>query len=154
MNNQNVNLSNLLGDDDSQSDVSQASKAGGANPGFRNLAAFHEVLTRDGMCCPSINSTFVNKDSLSQMYMGKIFRLRQEDVVYRECVKPPSKLALVQKFHKYLGITGTESGINMKRENFPDKQWLILAIATLSKGKDEIFAPDYMPPSNSLAKVV
>ena len=87
------------------------------------------------------------------MYMGKIFRLRQEDVVYRECVKPPSKLVLVQKFHKYLSITGAESGIAMKRENFPDKRWLILAIATFSKGKDEIFAPDYMP-TKSLAKVV
>jgi len=54
---------------------------------------------------------------------------------------------------KYLAATGTDSGILMKRENFPDKKWLILAIATLSKGKDEIFDPDYMP-SKSLAKVV
>ena len=41
----------------------------------------------------------------------------------------------------------------MKKENFPDKRWLILAISTLSQGKDEIFASDYMP-SKPLAKVV
>ena len=41
----------------------------------------------------------------------------------------------------------------MKKENFPDKRWLILAISTLSQGKDEIFASDYMP-SKPRAKVV
>ena len=123
------------------------------NPGFKNLAAFHELLTRDGMCCPALNSKFANKESLSAMFTGKIFRLRQEDVIYRECVKPPTKLVLVQKFLKYLGVTGAQSGIVMKNENFPDKRWLILAIATLSQGRDEIFAADYMP-SKPLSKVV
>ena len=41
----------------------------------------------------------------------------------------------------------------MKKENFPDKRWLILAISTLSRGRDEIFNADYMP-SKPLAKVV
>ena len=59
----------------------------------------------------------------------------------------------MQKFLKYLGVSGAKSGIEMKKENYPDKRWLILAIATLSRGKDEIFDPDYMP-SKPLAKVV
>ena len=135
MQNQNINTNNL---DDSELTSNAGSARSGNSVGFRNLAAFHELLTRNGMCCPNINSKFVNKESLSAMYMGKIFNMRQQDVVYRECVKPPSKLVLIQKFLKYLAATGTDSGILMKRENFPDKKWLILAIATLSKGKDEI----------------
>ena len=37
------------------------------------------------------------------------------------------------------------TGINMVTENFPDKEWLVLAVATLSNGRDEIFDLDYMP---------
>jgi len=36
----------------------------------------------------------------------------------------------------------------MSKQNFPDKQWLILAIATLSSGKDEIFDTEYLPRTN------
>jgi len=46
-----------------------------------------------------------------------------------------------------------KSGIDLSKGNFPDKPWLILAVATLSKGQDEIFDPDYYP-SKSLAKAV
>ena len=33
----------------------------------------------------------------------------------------------------------------MKKENFPDKAWLIRAIASLSDGDDDIFKMDYVP---------
>ena len=92
MQNQNINTNNL---DASELTSSAGSQRSGGSVGFRNLAAFHELLTRNGMCCPNINSKFVNKESLSAMYMGKIFNMRQQDVVYRECVKPPSKLVLI-----------------------------------------------------------
>jgi len=36
-------------------------------------------------------------------------------------------------------------------DNLPDKQWLILAVSTLSKGMDEIFDPDYTPNSDQPA---
>ena len=79
MQSENINMQNLI--DQSHDSSENSRKPARGNTGFRNLAAFHELLTRDGMCCPSLNSKFANKDSLSQMYMGKIFRLRQEDVV-------------------------------------------------------------------------
>jgi hypothetical protein len=46
------------------------------------------------------------------------------------------------------------SGINIDKEKFPDRQWLVLAVATLSKGVDEIFARDYVPPAEHLRKDV
>ncbi len=40
----------------------------------------------------------------------------------------------------------------MKSENFPDKPWLIRAIASLSDGKDEIFALDYVPKAGDMRR--
>jgi hypothetical protein len=55
---------------------------------------------------------------------------------------------LVQKLIKYLEQLKIPSGIDLAKQNFPDKSWLILAIATVSGGKDEIFHPDYLPNAN------
>ena len=52
---------------------------------------------------------------------------------------------MVQKYLKYLADVGIPSGIDMAKKNFPDKIWLILAVATLSEGQDEIFDPEYVP---------
>jgi len=79
------------------------------------------------------------------MYSGQIYSLKQADVVYREVAKPPTKLMMVQKFEKYLSDANIRSGIDMAKKNFPDKNWLILAVATLSQGQDEIFDPEYVP---------
>ena len=46
------------------------------------------------------------------------------------------------------------SGINIEKEKFPDRPWLILAVATLSNGSDEIFGRDYVPSMEHLRKVV
>jgi len=59
--------------------------------------------------------------------------------VLRQCTRPPNVLVLVQKLQKYLEPHGLNSGIDLKKENFPDKNWLIITIATVSSGKDEIF---------------
>ena len=66
------------------------------------------------------------------MYTDKIFSLKQEDIVYRECVKPPSKHQMVLKFEQYLAKISKKSGI--EKTNYPDKRWLVLAVATLSAG--------------------
>ena len=33
----------------------------------------------------------------------------------------------------------------MVKQNYPDKAWLIIAIATVSNGQDEIFSKDFLP---------
>jgi hypothetical protein len=60
---------------------------------------------------------------------------------------------MVQKFERYLATKNQLSGIEMAKTNFPDKPWLVLAVATLSGGHDEIFHSDYLPSKN-LMKVV
>jgi len=40
----------------------------------------------------------------------------------------------------------------MKKENFPDKAWLILAVASLSDGNDEIFKIDYVPKAADMRR--
>ena len=44
--------------------------------------------------------------------------------------------------------------INMDIENFPDKAWMVLAIATLSGGKDDIFDKNYLPRPEDMRRVV
>ena len=113
----------------------------------------HELLTRQGFCLPQFNSKFVNRVTLTKIYNGQIFGLKSQHLVFRQCATPPTKLVMVQKLEKYLAAMNIKSGIDMSKANFPDKPWLILAVATLSKGMDEIFDPDYYP-SKSLAKAV
>ena len=60
---------------------------------------------------------------------------------------------MVQKFEKYLAEKKQFSGIEVAKSNFPDKQWLVLAVATLSAGQDEIFHPDYLPSKNLMKAV-
>ena len=50
------------------------------------------------------------------------------------------------KLHQYLLARNANSGIEEKKQNYPDKDYLILMIATLSQGNDEIFAKGYLPP--------
>ena len=52
---------------------------------------------------------------------------------------------LCEILHGYLKPLGVVSGIDMEKENFPDKEWLVLAVSSLSGGKDPIFARDYVP---------
>ena len=70
----------------------------------------------------------------------------QREVVFRLCCCPPSKETLLLKFHNYLKQIRQESGIDMEKQNFPDKEYLILCISTLSQGNDEIFEKMYYPP--------
>lgn len=37
------------------------------------------------------------------------------------------------------------TGIDLTRKNYPDKHYLIIGIATLSRGQDEIFEKNYQP---------
>ena len=112
---------------------------------LKNIPAYHEIVTRKGLCLSSLSCAMINGNMITLIYTGKVYQLRQIDVVYRECTRAPVKMVLVVKFHGYLAPLGISSGIDMSKRNFPDKRWLILAIATLSKGQDGIFDEDYMP---------
>jgi len=52
---------------------------------------------------------------------------------------------LIEKLHGYLAPHKLSTGIDLTKENFPDKPWLIIAVSSVSGGKDEIFAKDYIP---------
>ena len=120
---------------------------------LRNLAAFHEMMIREQFLVPEFHSKFVNKETLFQMYTGEIFSIKTPQLIYRNGARPPQKLVLAQKMEAYLSAKGLKSGINFAKANFPDKQYLLQMVAHLSKGKDEIFDPEYIP-SKSIAKEV
>ena len=45
---------------------------------------------------------------------------------------PPSVYVLIEKLHQYLEPHKLKTGISLTKENFPDKPWLIIAVATVS----------------------
>ena len=101
----------------------------------KDKKAYHELLVRSGFVLPELDSKFISCDNLISIQAKKIFGLKVEDVVYRQCVTPPSKQVLLEKLDFYLKMLGLPpSGINPIRKNYPDKNWLILAISSLSKG--------------------
>jgi len=112
---------------------------------LKNVAAYWELLTRNGKYLPEESSKYVTEKQLQLVQYNKIFNMDQSQVAFRVCVKTPSKLVLVQKLLIYLRDLQIPSGIDLEKQNYPDKQWLILAIATVSQGKDEIFHKDYLP---------
>ena len=103
-------------------------------------------MVRSGWFLPKLSSKFMNQKTMNLIRSKKIFSLMQREVVFRLCCCPPSKKTLLLKFHNYLQQIKQDSGIDMEKQNFPDKEYLILCIATLSKGNDEIFDKMYYPP--------
>lgn len=74
-------------------------------------------------------------------------------MIFRICCSPPKKECLVGKYQNYLTKLNQESGIDNEKENYPDKDYLVLLIATLSNGQDEIFNKNYYPPSSDRRKI-
>ena len=51
---------------------------------------------------------------------------------------------LLEKLTQYANLRGGNLGISEKKNNIPDKEWMVNVIYTLSKGQDEIFRKDYV----------
>ena len=125
-----------------------------AEANLKNKQAFYELMIRDGYFLPKLSSKFVNQKVLQQMRDKKIYSVYQRQVVFRICVSPPPKQVLLQKFHQYLQVLNAKSGIEEQKENYPDKGYLVLMIATLSQGNDEIFGKSYLPHSSTNGSTV
>ena len=145
--------SNAMNQSVNLSQSASSSSASGGNQGLKNLAAMHELMSRQGFFLPEFTSKFTNRVTLLQVYNGQIFGLKTSAMTFRQCATPPTKIVMIQKLERYLAAMNLKSGIDLGKGNFPDKKWLILAVATLSKGNDEIFEPDYYP-SKSLGKEI
>jgi len=69
------------------------------------------------------------------------------------CTRPPSCKVLSEKLNDYLKrLSLPPSGIDMIKEKFPNRDWLVLAVATLSEGNDEIFDKGYVPTQEQLRR--
>ena len=122
--------------------VPNASKAKGGLV-FKNIKSYYEHAVRKGFFMPAYNSKFINQQTITQILNGEILQIRQDQVTFRVVLTPPSKPVLLKKLEGYLKTLNIKSGIDPDKS--PDKEWLVLALATVSGGKDEIFEPNYMP---------
>ena len=114
----------------------------------------HELLTRSGLYLPELTSKWCTKQMLLDIRKKLVHTLKQSDIVFRICLKPPSSRALATKLQEYANMHNMTTGIDMETENFPDKAWMVLAIATLSGGKDEIFDKNYLPKPEDMRRIV
>ena len=62
---------------------------------LKNTEAFWELLVRSGKFLPEFSSKFINEKTLIMIEQDKIFVIPQDKVIFRICVKAPSKLVLV-----------------------------------------------------------
>jgi len=111
------------------------------------------MMIREQFVVPDFHSKFVSRETLLQMYQGSIFSIKTDQLIVRNCARPPSKLVLATKMETYLAAKGLKSGINFAKANFPDKKYLVQMVAHLSKGRDEIFDSEFLPAKN-IAKEV
>ena len=70
------------------------------------VAHLHELMTRNGHRLPDVKSRFVTLKHLLAIREGKIYGLRQKDVKYMICTRPPSARILCEKLHSYLALLG------------------------------------------------
>ena len=115
-------------------------------------AMLYELMTRSGFYLPNLKSRYCTQKTLLKIRDGELWCLRQDHVLTRICTRPPSVNVLIEKLHAYLLPHKLTTGINVEKENFPDKPWLVIAVATASNGKDEIFNKDYIPSAEQLRK--
>ena len=109
-------------------------------------------MTRTGFYLPSIKCRYCTLKTLLKIREGQLWGLKQEHTVLRACTRPPSIRVLVEKLHFYLAPHNLKSGIDLEKENFPDKGWLIIAVASTSNGRDEIFGKEYVPTAAKMLK--
>jgi len=112
---------------------------------IKDKRAYYELLVRSGWFLPKFTSKFINQKTLIYVREEKIFVPKQTQVVFRLCCTPPTKQIMVDKYIKYCDDNNLTHGIDIKKMNFPDKEYLILAISTLTAGNDEIFGRNYYP---------
>ena len=77
-----------------------------------SVAILHELLTRIGWSLPEKNSRIITQSYLLKVRDKKVYGLRQSDVVWAECTRPPSVAILTAKLEQYLQPLGVPSGIN------------------------------------------
>jgi hypothetical protein len=79
---------------------------------LKSVSAFWELLTRCGKFLPDENSKYVTEKQLLLVQKGQIFSMDQSQVLFRVCVRPPSKQVLIQKLLAYLENLKIPSGID------------------------------------------
>ena len=115
-------------------------------------AMLRELMIRHGRCLFKLNSKFCTLEKLIKIRDGVIWVPTQSEVVYRECTRPPSCRILAEKVVAYCAQKGLNSGIDVAKEVWPDQEYLVKLVATLSDGDDEIFELDYVPSAGQLKK--
>ena len=106
-----------------------------------------ELMVRNDHYMPELKSKYCTMKTLLHVKEGKLFGMKHSAMKFKKIAQEPSKKVLLDKLIHYVGLRGGNLGVSEKKNNVPDKEWMINVIYTLSNGTDEIFNKDYIPPS-------
>ena len=104
-----------------------------------------ELMVRNDHYMPELKSKYCTMKTLLHVKEGKLFGMKHSAMKFKKIAQEPSKKVLLDKLTHYVGLRGGNLGVSEKKNNVPDKEWMINVIYTLSNGADEIFKKDYIP---------
>jgi hypothetical protein len=104
-----------------------------------------ELMIRNDHYMPALKSKYCTMKTLLHVKEGKLFGMKHSAMKFKKIAQEPSKKVLLDKLIHYVGLRGGNLGVSEKKNNVPDKEWMINVIYTLSNGADEIFKKDYTP---------
>jgi len=86
---------------------------------FKNVKAYWEQEMRQGLYMPAFSSKFICEKTITSMKKLQTLAIRQDQVVFRVCMNPPTKQVLLQKLENYLKPLNIKSGF--EKDKHPDK---------------------------------
>jgi len=86
---------------------------------YKNVKAYWEQAMREGLYMPAFSSKFISEKTITSMKRFQTLAIKQEQVVFRVCMSPPTKQILLQKLENYLKALDIKSGI--EKDKHPDK---------------------------------
>jgi len=121
---------------------------------IQNRRDLYEAVQRNDYYLPKYKCGMITEAYLIGVLKGTLFCPKVTEVKMKQCVRPPSKEALLMKFLKIARDKGWHASAGVDAEHLPDKRWLLDVIATFAPD-DEIFKKDYMPPArkNKLSEI-
>jgi len=90
-----------------------------------------ELMVRNDHYMPALKSKYCTMKTLLHVKEGKLFGMKHSAMKFKKIAQEPSKKVLLDKLIHYVGLCGGNLGVSEKKNNVPDKEWMINVIYTL-----------------------
>ena len=92
------------------------------------------MMVRNDHYIPELKSKYCTMKTLLLVKEGKLFGMKHSGTRFKKIAQLPTKKVLLDKLINYVGLRGGNLGVTEKKNNIPDKEWMVNVIYTLSNG--------------------